>query len=58
MVWITLPQGIVIILEDFSTHDNFEFLEGDIRDLETCQKACKGIDMVLHQAALGSVPRS
>ena len=45
-------------LEDFSTHDNFEFLEGDIRDLETCQKACKGIDMVLHQAALGSVPRS
>ena len=45
-------------LEDFSTHDNFEFLEGDIRDLETCQKACEGIDMVLHQAALGSVPRS
>ena len=45
-------------LEDFGTHDNFEFLEGDIRDLETCQEACEGIDMVLHQAALGSVPRS
>ena len=45
-------------LEDFSTHNNFEFLEGDIRDLTTCQKACEGIDMVLHQAALGSVPRS
>lgn len=37
---------------------NFRFMEGDIRDLETCQKACKGVDFVLHQAALGSVPRS
>jgi len=37
---------------------NFNFMEGDIRDLETCQKACKGVDFVLHQAALGSVPRS
>lgn len=38
--------------------DNFIFIEGDIRDLETCQKACHGVDFVLHQAALGSVPRS
>jgi len=37
---------------------NFEFVEGDIRNLEDCQNACKGIDFVLHQAALGSVPRS
>ncbi len=37
---------------------NFELLEGDIRNLETCQTACQGIDIVLHQAALGSVPRS
>jgi len=37
---------------------NFEFIEGDIRDLTTCQRACQGIDYVLHQAALGSVPRS
>ena len=36
----------------------FTFIEGDIRDLDTCQKACKGVDFVLHQAALGSVPRS
>ena len=36
----------------------FAFIEGDIRDLETCQKACRGVDYVLHQAALGSVPRS
>ena len=38
--------------------DNFSFIEGDIRELEDCRKACEGIDYVLHQAALGSVPRS
>jgi len=37
---------------------NFKFLEGDICDLESCQLACSGVDYVLHQAALGSVPRS
>ena len=37
---------------------NFSFIRGDIADFETCQKACEGIDIVLHQAALGSVPRS
>lgn len=36
----------------------FAFVEGDIRDIDDCRKACKGIDYVLHQAALGSVPRS
>lgn len=36
----------------------FTMIEGDIRDLATCEKACQGIDFVLHQAALGSVPRS
>jgi UDP-N-acetylglucosamine/UDP-N-acetylgalactosamine 4-epimerase len=36
----------------------FYFIEGDIRDLETCRRACEGVDYVLHQAALGSVPRS
>lgn len=36
----------------------FQFIEGDIRDLETCKEAVKGCDYVLHQAALGSVPRS
>ena len=34
------------------------FIEGDIRDLATCREACRGVDVVLHQAALGSVPRS
>ncbi len=41
-----------------SRWSNFSFIEGDIRSLETCQAACKDIDYVLHQAALGSVPRS
>lgn len=37
---------------------NFCFIEGDIRELSDCQRACAGVDFVLHQAALGSVPRS
>ncbi|WNO07868.1 NAD-dependent epimerase/dehydratase family protein [Teredinibacter sp. KSP-S5-2] len=36
----------------------FRFIEGDIRNLDTCKQACSGVDYVLHQAALGSVPRS
>jgi len=36
----------------------FNFIKGDIRDIDTCHAACKGVDYVLHQAALGSVPRS
>ena len=38
--------------------NNFRFIEGDIRDLGTCKNACKEADYILHQAALGSVPRS
>ena len=37
---------------------NFTFIKGDIRNLKDCQQACKNVDFVLHQAALGSVPRS
>ncbi len=37
---------------------NFKFYKGDIRNFEDCQKACAGVDYVLHEAALGSVPRS
>ena len=36
----------------------FSFLEGDVRDMAACRRACEGVDFVLHQAALGSVPRS
>jgi UDP-N-acetylglucosamine 4-epimerase len=59
----------VICLDNFATghrhnitpfleNNNFTLLEGDIRNLEDCQKATEGVDYVLHQAALGSVPRS
>ena len=37
---------------------NFQFIEGDIRNIATCHEACQGVDYILHQAALGSVPRS
>lgn len=45
-------------VEEFISNPNYEFIKGDIRDFETCLLACDGIDYVLHQAALGSVPRS
>ena len=59
----------VVCLDNFSTgfrdniapfmeQKNFTFIEGDIRNLKDCQKAVEGCDYVLHQAALGSVPRS
>ncbi|WP_224999085.1 SDR family oxidoreductase [Cesiribacter sp. SM1] len=45
-------------LQEFMENPAFEFMEGDIRDPETCKKAVAGIEYVSHQAALGSVPRS
>lgn len=45
-------------IEHLASHPNFTLIEGDIRDAGTCSKACRGQDYVLHQAALGSVPRS
>lgn len=45
-------------IQPFLANQNFELIEADIRNLEDCQRACDGIDYVLHQAALGSVPRS
>lgn len=42
----------------FISNDKFKFIEGDIRNLATCHEAVRGADYVLHQAALGSVPRS
>lgn len=42
----------------FLENRHFTFIEGDIRDLETCKKAIEGVEIILHQAALGSVPRS
>ncbi|MEZ4854409.1 SDR family oxidoreductase [Flavobacterium sp.] len=45
-------------IEPFFSNKNFELIEGDIRNIEDCNKAILGADYVLHQAALGSVPRS
>ena len=45
-------------IEEFFLNENYTLIEGDIRDLDTCIKAVTGVDYVLHQAALGSVPRS
>jgi UDP-N-acetylglucosamine/UDP-N-acetylgalactosamine 4-epimerase len=45
-------------IKPFFDHQNFSLIEGDIRDFEICKIATQGIDYVLHQAALGSVPRS
>lgn len=42
----------------FLGNPNYEFIHGDIKDLETCKRACEGVDYVLNQAAWGSVPRS
>ena len=42
----------------FLGNPNYEFIKGDIKDLDTCMKACQGVDYVLNQAAWGSVPRS
>ena len=53
-----LSNGYVENIQEFFEHPRFEFMEGDIRDYETCLKACEGIDKISHQAALGSVPRS
>lgn len=45
-------------VEQFIHYSDYEFMEGDIKNLETCMEACRGADYVLHQAAWGSVPRS
>lgn len=45
-------------IEPFLSNPNFTLIEGDIRDLNTCKKAVDNVEIVLHQAALGSVPRS
>lgn len=42
----------------FKNSPNYEFIKGDIKDLQTCMDACENVDYILHQAAWGSVPRS
>jgi UDP-N-acetylglucosamine 4-epimerase len=51
-------NGFFKNIKAFQDDDRFELIEGDIRNPDVCQQACAGMDIVLHQAALGSVPRS
>lgn len=53
-----LATGSLKNIEQLMSLPNFEFMEGDIRDYNTCLAACEDIDLISHQAALGSVPRS
>ena len=53
-----LSNGFRHNIEEFMSNSDFELIEGDIMDYSTCVKACKDMDLVSHQAALGSVPRS
>ena len=64
-----IKNNNIVCLDNFATghfhniahlieNKNFELIEGDIRDYKTCENAVSGVDFVLHQAALGSVPRS
>ena len=53
-----MVNGFETNLDVLRSFPAFEFIQGDIRDFETCNKACEGIDYISHQAALGSVPRS
>ncbi|MCD7824879.1 MAG: SDR family oxidoreductase [Clostridiaceae bacterium] len=53
-----LSTGKQANVDMFMENPNYSFIKGDIKDLETCMKACEGVDYVLNQAAWGSVPRS
>ena len=53
-----LSTGLQKNIDQFIANPHFTFIKGDIKDLEVCKKACKGVDFVLNQAAWGSVPRS
>lgn len=53
-----LSTGKQANVDLFLDNPNYTFLKGDVKDFDTCKKACSGVDYVLHQAAWGSVPRS
>lgn len=53
-----LATGSLKNIEEFESNPKFEFIQGDIRDYNICRNACGGMDLISHQAALGSVPRS
>ena len=51
-------ENVDLFANDSKYKSNYTFIKGDIKDIDTCMKACEGVDYVLHQAAWGSVPRS
>ena len=53
-----LSTGFIHNIQPLLAFQNFKFIKGDIRDMDTCRRAVQGCDIVLHEAALGSVPRS
>ncbi|MBR6780147.1 MAG: NAD-dependent epimerase/dehydratase family protein, partial [Clostridia bacterium] len=53
-----LSTGFQSNVDLFVKNENYTFIKGDIKDYDTCLRACEGVDYVLHQAAWGSVPRS
>ena len=53
-----LSTGKQANVDLFLDNPDYAFVKGDIKDLDTCMEACKGVDFVLNQAAWGSVPRS
>ena len=53
-----LSTGLQSNIDLFRNVPNYEFIKGDITNLETCKKATTNIDYIFHEAALGSVPRS
>jgi UDP-N-acetylglucosamine 4-epimerase len=53
-----LSTGKQANVDPFIDNPDYEFIKGDIKDLDTCMQACKGVDFVLNEAAWGSVPRS
>jgi len=53
-----MSNGFMVNIEPYLGLPNFEFIDGDITDPETCRFVCKDVNMITHQAALGSVPRS
>lgn len=57
-VFDNLATGNIKNLATFQSNPNFEFYEGDLRNVQDCVNACKGVSAVCHQAAIGSVPRS
>jgi len=57
-VFDNLATGDLKNIQELESNPKFEFVQGDIRDYDTCVAACEGIDLISHQAALGSVPRS